>query len=220
MKTKTKTQQFYYYYNKVKKSSEAWRLQGYTLKDNILKIYLYLFHEGYIKINSLDDFIFILDNSTLCPCNTEIIDKNNLNDYEATANEKKLYKKNIKILHYANPQTKSICECDILIPSDIIKIIKFVDENKENFIIKGAIWFDRINGNSYNSTIIYDLKNNKTYKKPFEYGYGRQYYYDSIEYLINNNIIPNIKAVHNYYTIFKDMGSFDTKKNIVKNHLY
>ena len=218
MKTKSKYKQFINFIKEVKASPEAWRIDGYTLKDPILKIYLYLFYEGYIKINSLSDFIYILDNSCLCPANTEYIDKNNYDEYDGTT--KKEYKNKIKILQYADPTTKTIKQANILIPNDIVKIIKFIEKNQNNFEIRGGLWFDRVNGNTYNSSIIYDIKNFKTYKKPLEYGYGRQYYYDSIEYLIYNKIIPNIKAIHNYYTIFRDLGSLYLKKSEAKNHMY
>lgn len=215
---KTRYTQFINYLKQVRNSSESWRLCNYTLKDNLLKVYLYLYNEGYINIRNIDDFIYILDNSTLCPCNTEYIDKNNYKEYEDT--DKKTYNKYIKLLHYANPATRQIQESNIMIPCDVVKIIKFISQNERNFEIKGAIWFDKINGNSYNSSIIYDIKHNKTYKKPFEYGYGNQYYFDSINYLIENNIIPDIKQVHNYYSIFRDLGSQQMKKTEVKNHLY
>lgn len=222
MKTKTKYQQFLTYLKSIRNSPEAWRLQNYTLKDSLLKIYLYLYYEDYIRINSLEDFIYILDNSTMCPINTEYIDKNNYNEYyELNEIFKKQCKNNIILLHYADPTTRQIHECDFLIPNDIVKIIKFIDNNINNFEIRGGIWFDSINGNSYNSSIITDIKNNKQYKKPLEYGYGRAYYYDSINYLIENKIIPNIKEIHNYYKVFRDLGCVERlKKKEAKNHLY
>lgn len=42
-------------------------------------------------------------------------------------------------------------------------------------------WFDRVNGNSYFSaqiTLNYGLKDEKTVKVPFQYGYG--YYYEQV----------------------------------------
>tara|TARA_R100001163_G_C5023048_1_gene165332 strand:+ start:40 stop:306 length:267 start_codon:yes stop_codon:yes gene_type:complete len=44
-------------------------------------------------------------------------------------------------------------------------------------------WHDKINGNTYFSASIDDLVKDKTYKIPFQYGYGSQGEYTCKEYL-------------------------------------
>lgn len=224
MKTKTKYQIFNNYLKKVRNSADAWRLAGHTLKSNTLKAYLYLFYNGYIKINSLNDFINILDNGTNCPANTEIIDKSNFDEFSEYCRDHHIKKKDVKnnfiLLHYFNTNYNNIMNCNIIIPCDIVKIIKFVESNENIFLIKGGIWFDRVNGNSYNSSIIYNNKTNEIHKKPLEYGYDNAYFYDSINYLIDNKIIPNVKIINDYKKIFKNLGSSYMKKTDCKNWNY
>ena len=50
--------------------------------------------------------------------------------------------------------------------------------------INAKEWRDKINGNSYFSsdvTLNYGMQNEETIKLPFQYGYGDQYYYASME---------------------------------------
>lgn len=50
-------------------------------------------------------------------------------------------------------------------------MIKTIDVNAKE-------WFDKVNGNSYFSgtiTIDYGMKTEKTFKMPFQYGYGDHY---------------------------------------------
>ena len=64
-------------------------------------------------------------------------------------------------------------------------------------------WHDKINGNTYFSASIDDLVKDKTYKIPFQYGYGSQGEYTCKEYLglkgVNSELpikfitIPNCK---------------------------
>ena len=70
--------------------------------------------------------------------------------------------------------------------------IKTIDVNALN-------WFDKINGNSYFAgtvTINYGMKLEKTYKMPFQYGYGDQYKHEAIKTLSENKILTDVK----YYT--------------------
>jgi len=45
---------------------------------------------------------------------------------------------------------------------------------KYKYIAISKEWFDKINGNSYFSTQIEDIKKDIIYKLPFQYGYGSQ----------------------------------------------
>ena len=51
------------------------------------------------------------------------------------------------------------------------------------YLVTTKEWRDRINGNTYFSANIDDLEKDKTYKIPFQYGYGSQGEYTCKEYL-------------------------------------
>lgn len=220
---KTKTQIFYSFYRKALKL-DKWRLSGYTMKDNILTAYLFLFNEGYIKINNYDDFINILGNSTQCPCNTEILDSESLQDYAEQTDpdykeKEKELKKGFYLFSYYSPERKNIMPCNIFIGYEKIKATKLL-KDYERFIIKGAKWWDKVNGNTYNSAIIYDTKTKKTYKKPFAYGYDNAYYWDSIDYLKEQRVLPDMRNIDNYYELFKHSCVGYIKKTDCKNFNY
>ena len=53
-------------------------------------------------------------------------------------------------------------------------------------------WFDKANGNSYFSGIViidYKMKTEKTFKMPFQYGYGDHYEYMAGELLTEEGVI-------------------------------
>ena len=51
-------------------------------------------------------------------------------------------------------------------------------------------WHDKINGNSYFSTNIEDVEQDRTYILPFQYGYGSQSEYETKQVL--KTINPNV----------------------------
>lgn len=58
--------------------------------------------------------------------------------------------------------------------------------------IQAKEWFDKVNGNTYFSGVItvnLGMKNEKTLKMPFQYGYGSQYYHQAISQLRENKIL-------------------------------
>jgi hypothetical protein len=65
--------------------------------------------------------------------------------------------------------------------------------------VNARSWFDRINGNSYFSayiTLDYGLETQRKYFLPFQYGYGEQYQYETLNELKRNNEVPdNIGAL-------------------------
>lgn len=59
--------------------------------------------------------------------------------------------------------------------------------------INALEWFDKVNGNSYFAgavTVDYGTPNEKTFKMPFQYGYGSQYEHEAKEILFNAGLIP------------------------------
>ena len=54
--------------------------------------------------------------------------------------------------------------------------------------INALEWFDRVNGNSYfagNVTVNFGMEDERTYRMPFQYGYG-DHYITVAGYLLNN----------------------------------
>lgn len=63
--------------------------------------------------------------------------------------------------------------------------------------INAKEWFDRVNGNSYFSAIItidYGTKKEKSYKLPFQYGYGEHYQDMAFELLKNKNLVDKVHS--------------------------
>jgi hypothetical protein len=52
-------------------------------------------------------------------------------------------------------------------------------------------WFDKVNGNSYFAGTVcvnFGLKTEKTFKMPFQYGYGDTYQYEALKVLKENKL--------------------------------
>ena len=67
--------------------------------------------------------------------------------------------------------------------------------------IEAKEWRDKVNGNSYFSsdvTLNYGMDSQKVIKLPFQYGYGDQYYYASMEEV--KNLFPKSNWAKNRYT--------------------
>ncbi len=78
--------------------------------------------------------------------------------------------------------------------------------------ITGKKWFDRINGNTYNSAVVvvnHGLKSEFSFSMPFTYGYGDYYIQRSIEHLVE------IGAVESY-DLFHRM-QLDKKVSVITN---
>lgn len=64
--------------------------------------------------------------------------------------------------------------------------------------IQAKEWFDKVNGNSYFSSIVtvnFGMKSEKQFNVPFEYGYGEQYKQESLLCLVSNKLIDTISSV-------------------------
>lgn len=60
--------------------------------------------------------------------------------------------------------------------------------------IKALSWFDKINGNTYFSALViinFGTSTERTFKIPYQYGYGETYLYEANNILRENNIIDN-----------------------------
>lgn len=58
--------------------------------------------------------------------------------------------------------------------------------------IQGKEWFDRVNGNSYCSSLVtvnYGLKTEKQFRMPYQYGYGSCYEQFALEGLLQRKLI-------------------------------
>jgi hypothetical protein len=76
------------------------------------------------------------------------------------------------------------------------------------FVVIGAKWFDRVNGNTYNSAKIIDTETGEVHYTRFCYGYGSAYLQEARHY-IRENITESFEII--------DGGSFYTKKSDAKN---
>lgn len=83
---------------------------------------------------------------------------------------------------------------------------------KIRFIVVGAKWHDKVNGNTYNNAKILDTKTGQIYYKGYSYGYGNSYYHDAIEF-----IKSNFGWVDSMEEEIKDMGAFWINKKECKN---
>jgi len=84
--------------------------------------------------------------------------------------------------------------------------------------INAKEWFDKINGNSYFSsdvTLNYGMNNQKTIKLPFQYGYGDQYIYSSLEKV--KNLFPKSKWYKDKYFHIYDIQK--EYKIIIRNSI-
>ena len=68
-----------------------------------------------------------------------------------------------------------------------------------SIIITGKKWFDKINGNTYHSsniTIIYNDKSIKEFYNPFQYGYGDSYIHTSFQLLEKEKVLNLNSSSH------------------------
>lgn len=61
---------------------------------------------------------------------------------------------------------------------------------KIKFLVHGAKWFDRVNGNTYHSVAIKRVRDGKILRVPMQYGYGDQYKYTAFEAMLKAGWIP------------------------------
>ena len=69
-------------------------------------------------------------------------------------------------------------------------------------------WFDKVNGNSYFSarlTINYGMKNSHQIFMPFQYGYGSQYEWVSIEQMAKELNLKKIKELSDLWRMKKQI---------------
>jgi hypothetical protein len=62
---------------------------------------------------------------------------------------------------------------------------------EKRFLVEGYRWFQKTYGNTYNVVEITDLKNGERIAYlPFDYGYGDYYRQRALEWLAENNYLP------------------------------
>ena len=83
-------------------------------------------------------------------------------------------------------------------------------KREKKFYVIGGLWFDSVNGNTYNSAKIIDEDGNIFYSR-FCYGYGSAYMEEAKEE-IEKRGIKNYKVIN--------CGYFYIKKSAAKNHLF
>lgn len=83
-------------------------------------------------------------------------------------------------------------------------------------------WFDRVNGNSYfagSVTINYGMKTQKTFKVPFQYGYGNQYEHEAMRTLQENGYFKNVKYPFSELKSQNIIYRHNIEKNCLKREL-
>ena len=79
------------------------------------------------------------------------------------------------------------------------------------FVVFGGLWFDKVNGNTYNVAKILDLKKGDMYYTKYTYGYGHMYYHEAEQYIREDLGCPE-------FLLF-DMGSsFFNKRQLLQNN--
>lgn len=81
------------------------------------------------------------------------------------------------------------------------KLPKFFRKNLslKTVNIVGKKWFDRVNGNTYNSvavTVNQGLKNEFSFRLPITYGYGEYYVQRTIEHLVLIGAVESYNLFH------------------------
>lgn len=79
----------------------------------------------------------------------------------------------------------------------------------KKFVVIGGKWFDKVNGNTYNSAKIIDTETGKKYYTRFTYGYGNAYLWEAEEYIKTELKIDSFQII--------DGGAFYIKKADAKN---
>jgi len=183
---------------------------------DFITVYLFLHCEGLNIVNNIDDLKVIIDNSCYCPCNTEIITDSNYKEYNNPD-----YKKGfITVLHYYNIKAKNIIPfyyC-LKIPKNYKTQLLNYNKDKQRFLIKGAKWFDSLNGNTYNSAKVEDLKTGETYYINFAYGYDDDYKNRAIKYLEKS--VVNYEIDYKNYIDITDLKKCHYKQSVVKYFNY
>ena len=201
---------------------EEWR------KDDTYRVQLvkWLIVKGYSECESVQDLTDLLDNCVVCPSNTEILTAENVAEFQTSTIKEmtshtrqyveRLSNKKGYFLHY--PSVKN-GNCQILAPRTALYFnLNDINDKpkakKIRFVVFGALWFDSVNGNTYNSAKIIDTQTRNIYFTRFTYGYGSAYISEATEY-----IKQNIKKNVDIFEVFNG-GYMHTTKKVVKDHLY
>ena len=75
--------------------------------------------------------------------------------------------------------------------------------------VQAKEWFDRVNGNSYFSTVVtvnYGMEDEKEIKIPMQYGYGDMYKHEAFYSLISEGLIKADRHKVSYWNYYRDNG--------------
>ena len=81
--------------------------------------------------------------------------------------------------------------------------------DNKTYVVIGGKWFDKINGNTYNSAKIIDTESGSRFYTRFTYGYGSAYLQEAREYIKEELQQDGARII--------DGGSFYGKKSEIKN---
>ena len=72
-------------------------------------------------------------------------------------------------------------------------------ERKIKFIVYGARWFDKINGNTYHSVTVIRCRDSKAIAVPWQYGYDNCYQQTALKAMLDNGWLPKKYNEKNVY---------------------
>lgn len=84
--------------------------------------------------------------------------------------------------------------------------------NKIKFIVTGAKWFDKVNGNTYHNAKIVNGETGETHYTGFQYGYDRAYLESAKNYIKDTLKINDFEIINN--------GSFYTLQRVLKRNQF
>ena len=92
----------------------------------------------------------------------------------------------------------------------------------KTYCIKGRKWWDKVNGNTYNSVKIICLETSYGWTLPFAYGYGSDYFYRALDKIAEAEGCSRDELPFKFgksIQLYDAGADYDTKRN-VKNFWY
>jgi hypothetical protein len=77
---------------------------------------------------------------------------------------------------------------------------------KVKFVVYGARWFDKVNGNTYHSSRIVRTEDGAVIVAPFQYGYGDHYKQTALGAILRHGWLPDKYNDENVYSYERDNG--------------
>ena|ERR1035441_1454319 len=98
---------------------------------------------------------------------------------------------------------------------------KTIKTAKKSVYIQGRTWFDKVNGNTYNSAAVF-VDGSLRFSLGVEYGYGHTWENRAIDELETRGIIPATDGGRYWVSRFTDIGLdyYSCEQEVKKNQLF